>query len=101
MKERAIDIALIQETWMENDFTLNINDYQLIYYGLKLMKSSRNERGVAIISSPPMIEAYQANNEEPPLTSSLKDEIDSGRFISINIKLDIKFRQSKGAFKNK
>ena len=65
------------------------------------MKSSRGERGAAIILSPPMIEAYQANNEEPLLASSPKDEIDSGRFISINIKLDIKFRQSKGAFKNK
>ena len=92
MKERAIDIALIQETWMENDFTLNINDYQLIYYGLKLMKSSRGEHSITIILLPPMIEAYQANNKEPPLTSSPKDEIDSRRFISINIKLDIKFR---------
>ena len=86
---------------MENDFTLNISNYQLIHHGLKSMKSTRGERGVAIILSLLIIEAYQANNEERPLISSPKDEIDSGRFISINIKLDIKFRQSKGAFKNK
>ena len=73
----------------------------MIYHRLELMKSSRGECGVAIILSLLMIKAYQANNEEPSLTSSSKDEVDSRRFISINIKLNLKLRAKKGALKKK
>ena len=73
----------------------------MIHHRLELMKSSRGERGVSIILSLLMIKVYQVNNEEPLLTLSSKDEVNSGRFISINIKLDLKFRAEKGAFKKK
>ena len=88
MKQRNIDVTFDQETWLEGDFIKIINDYRMIHHGLAKMSSNRGERGVATITSPTIVEAYKANSEEPPLTSSSENEIDSGRFTSTNIKLN-------------
>ena len=79
----------------------NIN--LVIYHGLAKMQSNRGERGVVIIIiSPTTVEAYKANYEERTLTSSSGSDIDSGRFTSINVKLNGRFKIKSGALrKNK
>ena len=76
-----------------------INDYRVIRHGLSETRLNRGERGVATIMSPTTIEAHKAKSEEPPLTSSSGSEDDSGRFMSINIKLNGRFKSKSGAFR--
>ena len=101
MKEREISIALLQETWLIGDFSKTINGFQMIHHGLKKMSSNRGERGVAIILSPSIIDAYKSAGESPPLTPSDLEDTCYGRFISINICLKCHFNCSKGAFRKK
>ena len=46
-----------------SDFSKIINNYRIIHHGLAKMASRRGERGVAIVLSPTIAEAYKANSE--------------------------------------
>lgn len=104
MLEKNIDAYCLQETWLNDDFTRNVNGFHIFHHGYrkKYQKSNRGERGVAIILSPRLYSAYLAAGGHPPVFPSpdSDDPTFLGRYISIQLKLLVD-NNKKGAFSKK
>jgi hypothetical protein len=67
MKERGIDIYLLQETWLEGNFTRDIGEgCLLIHHGLEEATCNRGTGGVGIILSKRAKEAWNKAGNPPP-----------------------------------
>ena len=102
MEQNNIDVTFMHEAWLVGDFIKIINDHRVVHHGLDKVCSSRGERGVATTTPPTEVEAHETKSEESPLAPSSGSVVDSGRVVSINVELNIRFKRKSGAFrKNK
>ena len=97
MESHKIDIYLVQETWLKDNFSKEISGHRFMHHGLKDHKSHRGERGVGIFLSPLMTKAHAKANETPRLTFHSSDL--DGRFISIELYSNTQFSPEIGAFR--
>jgi len=87
MIARGIDAYLLQETWLEGTFTKEVNGFLFLHHGLPTRDCPRGRRGVGIVLSPRLRDAYEKNGSPPPVIPTHPDEL--GRLISINFKVTV------------
>ena len=101
METNCVDVTLIQETWLPDNFEKGINGFRMTHHVIKTFKSNRGERGVATILSPTFVSTYKDAGELPPTMSLSLEEETHDRFLSISLKLKCWFNRRSGAFRKR
>jgi exonuclease III len=81
MKRLEIHIYLIQETWLENDWTVTYDSYTIFHHNVP--KKAHQRTGVAIILSPLFSKYWKDAGSQEPITINRNDF--DGRFIGIKV----------------
>jgi hypothetical protein len=83
MKRLEIHTYLIQETWLENDWTVSYDGYTIFHHNVA--KKGHRRTGVAIILSPLFTNYWKDAGSQKPIVINRNDF--DGRFIAVKLHL--------------
>lgn len=97
MISRGIDAYLLQETWLEGIVTHEVNGFLFLHHGIPKDDCPRGRRGVGIVLSPRLYDAYRNAGMIPHIVPEDSDTTNVGRFICVQITVNVP-DNPKGAF---
>jgi hypothetical protein len=91
MKERGINIYLLQETWLERTYNRYVEGYLFIHHGLDKATCNRGTGVAGILLSPSTERALDKAGNPPPILGGVIAK--TTRFIGLHLDLDTENQQ--------